>query len=684
MNPSAFGRRIGVSLLFTAPVVLAADEATWLEEVSVEAEGSNAHGGSEPGAGTPGEMLTEQVGGIGVLGETMRTMPGAGGDPIRAMQALPGMIYSDDSEAEPAVRGSRPDENTVEIDGVPTGDLFHAFGMISVVNAELVESFSVYPSAYSPEYAGVTGAAIDVRLKDPATDRIQGTIDASMMHAGGLIQGPVNDSQSFYLAGRLSYIDLLMADQFEDGNDDEGIEITQFPKYNDYQAKYLWQLSPDSVVRLQASGTKDDYEMRIDPDAEEVEEEPLFAGRHLQDTSAHLQSLSWEQTDTSGRRLQARLSHSQDHTRFQAGEAGQMDNLSDAWRVRLRASQPWGESHEISAGVEVARENVDIHVEFHDPGCTEFEPECKISTAERLEQSNKLSLTRTHAFVRDRWYLGDRLTLSPGVVFLSDRFLGRQVAEPRFSLEYAATDQHTVHMGAGIHHGVPDYGQIDEVFGNPELDFTRSTHFALGMDSELSDSLQLRSEVFYKKSTDLVTGHETTRYANDGEGTAYGLDLLLRGKYDDRLSGWLALSLSSADRKNTRTGETFDFEYDQPVNLSAVLKYKLNDRWDFGAKLWVHSGAVYTPVVGATPSETVAGEYDPIYGALNSERFPTYTRLDLRVDRRLSPTSSAYLDLINILNSKNISEYEYNKDYTERTAANQLPFIFSIGFRKDF
>ena len=108
--------------------------------------------------------------------------------------------------------------------------------------------------------------------------------------------------------------------------------------------------------------------------------------------------------------------------------------------------------------------------------------------------------------------------------------------------------------------------------------------------------------------------------------------------------GWLSLALSKAERTNTATDESFPFEYDQPVAVTLVGNYQINDKWDVGAKWWYHSGAPYTPVTGATADPEREGRYIPVYGDINSERMPNYHRLDLRLSRRFSKQATAYVE----------------------------------------
>lgn len=623
--------------------------------------------------------------GTAISGETLRTLPGSGGDPIRGLQALPGMAYADDSEGEPAVRGSRPGDNIFEVDFSPVGYLFHMGGAISVFNADLVESFSVYPSAYGPEYAGATGGVIDVQLRDPKTDRLQGNVDFSFLHAGALIEGPVAPGQSFYLAARISYLDLLLEDQLDE---EDGISFTQFPKYSDYQGKYVWHTGPDSVLRLQLTGASDEHEIQISEESEEIENEPLLAGRHYNQESFHEQSIVWDRDLSNGARIKSAISHHNGSGDMQAGRAGESHVSTDSYIAKSHFELPLNNEHTLKLGVRASRVDADIKVAFNDPGCTEFEPDCSISNAERLFVDESVQINGLKFFVKDNWYINDKLTLFPSLVFRTEDYLDEQSVEPRFSLEYAHRDDLIFSAGTGLYRAMPDYHEINEVFGNPELEYIDSIHGVIGVQKFFGPGTEIKSELYVKESDKLVTGDETTRYANNGKGTAYGLDTIIHHKLNDRLSGWLSLSLSKADREHKVTGESFDFDYDQPFNASLVANYKISALWEAGAKLWVHSGAPYTPVTGATERADTPGTFDPIYGEINSERFPVYHRLDLRFDRKIPRSNgrnmSAYLEVSNLLGTKNLSGYDYNADYSERTDIEQLPRLISLGFKADF
>ena len=642
------------------------DDPTLLDEIVVD---------------NPGEPETENPLGIGISGDTLKSTPGSAGDPLRSLQSLPGMNFSDDGEAEPAVRGSRPGENYFQTDWTPSPYLFHVGGIISVYNAELVESFSIYPSAYGPEYYGVLGGVFDVKLRDPKSDRFHLTADVSFLHTGILFEGPVSDNQSFYLAGRFSYLDLFVEDQIDD--EEEGISIVEFPNYDDYQGKYVWNINDDSTLRFQFNGASDDLEFFVDEDSPDIATEPIFAGRQYQSERSDNQALVLDQ-NIGDINIKSALSHRLTTAEAVIGQAGTVDTNVTTFMAKSQIQFPFGESHDLTLGFDISQIDADIDIDINAPACTEFEAECNITNAERLEVRRNLKVRSDHLFLKDNWYLTDNLTLIPGVSIQQDNYLDESFVEPRFAMEYAMMQDLTLSAGAGIYNQRPEFGEIDEVFGNPDLEYIKSIHGVLGVEKGFANGWSVKSELYYKDIDNLITGDETLRYLNDGEGVAYGLDTLIRKNVTDKLSGWVSLSLAKAERRHKVTGDEFVFDYDQPYNLSVVANYKFSKKWSVGAKLWMHSGAPYTPITGSTPDPDNAGQFNPTYGDINSARLDDYQRLDVRIDHTFNKTWTAYLDLINILDTKNVSGFDYNEDYSKQTPVEQIPRIASIGFKAKF
>lgn len=127
------------------------------------------------------------------------------------------------------------------------------------------------------------------------------------------------------------------------------------------------------------------------------------------------------------------------------------------------------------------------------------------------------------------------------------------------------------------------------------------------------------------------------------------------------------------------------FDHDQTHNVVVVASYKLG-RWQLGGRFQYATGSPYTPVTGSTFMSD-ANEYQPTYGAINSERNPANHQLDLRVDRFFQFDGwklAAYLDVSNVYLNAPVVDRDYSYDYTEREETTGLPILPSIGIRGEF
>jgi hypothetical protein len=193
---------------------------------------------------------------------------------------------------------------------------------------------------------------------------------------------------------------------------------------------------------------------------------------------------------------------------------------------------------------------------------------------------------------------------------------------------------------------------------------------------------------------------------NDASGSAYGFEFFLEKRQmgeSDRLSGWISYAYARADRK--QYGTVLPFDFDQRHTLNVVMHYRLSSSWEIGARWRYGSGFPHTPPVGIRPRIAYAedeGERIPViqtdqrgyvifnidrgdYTNRNSERLPAYSRIDVRLNwytQFWGVRWLFYLDVINILNHKNIIGYSYAIDDKLRLSArpsSMFPIIPTLG-----
>jgi hypothetical protein len=611
-------------------------------------------------------------------GDELRSVPGTAGDTMKALQALPGVAVADDSSAAPAVRGSRPNDNLYYVDFLPVGYLFHMGGLVSTLNSDLVQQFELYSAAFGAEYGDAIGAVLDVSLRPPRTDRLGGVFNVSLLGADALIEGPVNERQSFYFAVKRSYIDLVL-DTVED--DDSGV-ILSVPRYWDYQGRYVWHLSPDHSLSFHTTGATDHLDFRVPAGSTLATQEPVLAGDSTVDTSYATQALVWDADFGGNVRNKVAIGHTLDRNSSSIGAAARLIARANTGflREQFRFRPAAGHDTHLGASYEAVRLQYDL--DGKNARCTEYEAECDYTSAPREQSAGTLTARIANLHATHRWQATDTWAVSAGVHHTRDGYLDRRYTEPRIGLEWKAAADTTLIAAWGRHNQFPSGEQVIQGFGNTGLWHLRATHSVLGVSQKFDDGWSWKLEAYEKKFTNaVVAAPPPVNYLNGASGRSRGAELLVK-KDGGRLSGWFALSLSKARRQHDGTGREFPFDFDQPVIAHLVAQYRLNERWMFGAKWSYHTGSPDTPIVGSRPDpdDTSAEPRRlPVYGAVNSERLPAYHRLDLRADWALSPRWRFYGEVINAYARKNVSGYSYSADYSTKKDVTQLPWLVSFG-----
>ena len=197
-------RRIDVAAAPIDLVVpLAEGAGTYEESITVTAEGERA-GASAPRA--LGSAALQDLRGV------------ATDDPLRAVQALPGVATGDDFQAGFSVRGSPFRHAGVTIDGVPAARLLHVVraeansGSISMINTDVLSGAALAVGARPAEEGDWLGPTLAFELREGSRDRAGGRIALSGTSAALVAEGPIasNRRGAWLVSLRKSYLDWLV------------------------------------------------------------------------------------------------------------------------------------------------------------------------------------------------------------------------------------------------------------------------------------------------------------------------------------------------------------------------------------------------------------------------------------------------------------------------------------------
>lgn len=639
-----------------------------------------------------GERNEDRVGKTVISGEELEQVPGSGGDPLKAVQSMPGVTTGNDASSAPAVRGSRPGDNAYYLDDIEVGYLYHLGGLISVVPADLVSDFNLFASAFGPQYGDVIGAVFDVGLRNPRTDRFGAKIDVSLLASELLVEGPVSKNQSFFLSARRSYLDLLIKNI---NNQDQGVSIV-VPNYYDYLGKYVWDIDNNNRVKVYLNGAGDEISLKIADDSDIGRNDPVLAGESSSNINYHNQSLVWD-AQAGNRNNRFIIGHRTTAADSKTGTAFKLSSDWNTWFIREAFRYRGMKRHDVTVGGGYDNYRIGINADGVNPQCTSFDPQnCNDFTdAKRASLHDTLHVNFWNSFVKDRWRLLDKVTWITGVRYTTENYLNTEYLEPRLGLEWDFTPATLFTMGWGKYHEFPEGRFVLENFGNPHLNQIESDHWVVGMESNLDKSWFVKSDLYYKSFDNFIVADQAQTFVNGASGKAYGIEFLLKRNPVDSLSGWLSVTLSRSERHKDATGQTFPFDYDQPVIVTLVSTYKFNPKFQMGLKWNYHSGSRYTPIIDSrvddngTPSDPSDDRYIPILGETNSDRLPDYHRLDLRFDYDWYFNKwklQTYFEIINVYNQCNVAGYDYDRQYHPESKKEvcQIPLIPSFGVQAEF
>ena len=174
---------------------------------------------------------------------------------------------------------------------------------------------------------------------------------------------------------------------------------------------------------------------------------------------------------------------------------------------------------------------------------------------------------------------------------------------------------------------------------------------------------------------------------NDGQGRAYGAEILVRQQLPDNFFGWVSYTFSRSERKLHPDLDWHRYQFDQTHILTLMASYQLPRGFQVGARYRYVTGDPYTPIVG----RLLRLELGPVRahqrGAVQrrvSAPSTSSTCASTRSGRSINGDSRVYLDVQNVLRASNPEAIGYNFDYTVPHPVSGLPLLPIIGIRGDF
>ena len=588
-----------------------------------------------------------EIGETTLSADDVREMPGAFGDPFRAIEALPGVTPILSGLPYFYVRGAPPNDNGYFIDGIRVPLLFHVGIGQGVIHPALVDRVDVHAGAPPAGYGGFIGAIIAGQTRDPAPAP-HGEANLRLVDAGALVETPFADGRgSALLAGRYGYPGPIL-----------GAFTSVKLGYWDYQSRLTWRLAGQDSIGLFAFGSHD-YLATVTEQTGAVVKQ--FG------SDFHRLDLRYDHPLPGGHlRLAATVGHD---TQGGAGgnDGGPVTITDRSAAVRLEVDDRLSYGVRFRGGLDARIDDYGLTQGAAPPGPMGSMPSPTIPSS---ADPPPVDVTGgAHAeFI---WRVASRLELVPGArvyVFGSSRpnppagAQGRTMVpafDPRLSARVIVTPSVALLSTVGLSHQYPALrvgpipGPFLTVPGFPfgSTQLQTAAQASAGVEVALPGEVVLTATGFLSRwwgLTDLTATCIQPVPAIEPfppmarpyvcpsnapvPGQAYGLELLARRSLAKRVSGWLSYTLSRSRRQAhyiTPSGEdvvvTVPSDGDRRHVLNAMLAYDLGRHWRAGVRLVFYTGTPFSKLEGNVPV--------PPY---NAYRNPVFYRVDLRLEKRWS------------------------------------------------
>ena len=626
----------------------------------------------------------------------VKKVPGLGGDAVKVVLALPGVARSAFDAAGIIVRGSGTGDTRYFLDGVSLPLLFHFGGLKSTYNSDALATVDLYPGGWGTRYGGALGGIVEIKGREPKTDRLHGYLDGNLFDASVFVEGPITNQLSFLLTLRRSYIanvlNFVLTDVLH-----ENLFFTAVPFYWDYIFRTDYKPNKDMHFYLTLFGSKDRLDLitgqvrggssDITSATNELSSEQYF----------DMGILGWDWNIDPSLKNEMRYSLTKYVTGITA--FGFLNMEGDELAHYFRDQLAWSLSDRLKINFGADMSIVPYQL-------TLLIPNAQNSI---VKDTSQYTFGPIGAYVNAEWRPIKKLLLMPGLRYdyypelrnyhgsFIPEFWDYNMSnsqptsgEPslRLAAKYELVKNHTIKGSLGTYNETPQpMGEsIDKVWGNPNLPAEKGSQYVLGYEWQATDLVNADVQVYYNRQWDLARTPtaadlaadptDVEKYYGDGLGRMYGLEVMIRHDQGKHFFGWIAYSLSRSERYNFDEQKWDLFSKDETHNLQLVGSFRFKGNRELGARVRYVTGDPTTPVLGVKWFDATSRSYVPLYGATNSARMDPFFSLDMRYERKFIFKNwiwDIYLDVTNLSNlfgygykSPETGGYFWNYDYTEK------------------
>lgn len=607
--------------------------------------------------------------------EDIRSVPQFGEDIYRAVSRLPG-VAANDWSAQFTVRGGEHDEVLVLLDGLELYEPFHFKdfgGIFSIVDVMAIDGIDLMTGAFPAMYGNHMSGVFNISSRS-APEETHTSVGISLMNARVISEGVFGQGRGHWLISfRPGYLDLLVR-MTGGANDNEEFSV----RYYDALAKAQYQLNDRHTLSAHFLGARDKF----------------FIAETSWDTENEISRLKSEYGNVfTWLRLQSLLrTNLWAETVLSIGKVSRQRNAHDTnpfgrvnWTVEDKrdfvvwgAKQNWNWDASkrliVYGGFDLKRLSAQYDYlnrlyRFTRASDGQFGGVYDTTQVAPQRRGSELGI-----------HLGARLRIvEPLAVEVGGRYdrvsyTRDRDYSPRINALLNLGQQTSLRAGWGRfyqHQSIQDldiaYG--DQIFYPSQM----KEHHVISLEHRFALDTNVRVEGYWNnrlKNRPRYTTPEQFQFVfpeveskttliDPEKGESKGVEVYFKGQAGPQVSWWMSYGLAWAEE---RVGErTIPWDWDQRHTVYLDFTYHLSSIWRINFAWQYRSGWPYSQklfVKRDAPEDELPYEED--YGLRNAERFPSYHRLDMRMNwywPLKEGRVSVSLELLNVYDRKNVLEY---------------------------
>jgi hypothetical protein len=583
-------------------------------------------------------------------------------DVFQSLKLLPGIVSTSDVSSRFYVRGGAGDQNLVLLDGMKIFNPFHALGIFSAFDPDIVQNVEVYTGAFPAGYGGRLSSVESITSRDGRSDRIAGRASLTFLSSKVQLEGPAIGGTTWMINGRKS----VFAETFKRiANQD--IPVSFYDLFSKFNARFPGGAKLDFSMLL----TSDELPLSQNPQGIPASKvtEPDYRWR----TSAFSGAFS----DLVGNRVFIQTTVY--YTSYQAYREPKSTSLNTPASNLVR-------EHGLRTLATYYTDAKDLCLFGFDFGFPRIDYKLVNLSGSSLNISD--SYVDGQAWMRyqvhsSRWLADIGVHADFGSMVAGEQ--GLEGFQPRVLLTYEVAGNWKAKASFGIFSQrsitVNDENDVMPVFDAwikvpSNLKPEKASHLVLGIDGNITESASLGLETYYKDFSSLVVFNRDKILDGDpdyitGKGSAYGAELLIRSRLGIMdIYATYALSWTTVDNRGLDYYPRYDRRHH--VNILASVQplnhFDVSVRWEFG------SGFPFTATIGyydrlmlgnplRSPFENETGLPYVSMGEKNAARLPVYHRMDLSAIYRFSVggiLGSLGGQIINLYDHRNVFTFDRN------------------------